>query len=244
MQHTLAQLRTLQASLLSFDLDNFAGNSAGTVSDADRNRQINMAYQILARRLKIYDPKVTLTLYADDDVIDLRVTTGSTNNKVSKRVWKAEYVIIGGNPLLDASGKEYGLWSMDELERECPGWRTASSGTPSIAAYYTSTKIRLYPKPSAAGSNNFVSGLVIPADLSADADVPDIPEEIHEVIAFLAAVFASSPMASENEAWARLQKYEGGFWMRLVDEIAQQNENLLQTWGSTYDVHDASLMEL
>lgn len=236
----LAELRQLQSDFLKFDLDNYAANAAGEVSAAEQNKQLNWAYRILSRRLKIYDPKVPLTLVAGEDVVDLRNTTPGAKNSVGRKVILPRYVIINGFALREASGREFGMWSMDELERYRPTWRTDPSAKPTKAVYYGNSKMRLHPAPSAEAvtvAGNFIAGQILPGDMADDNDVPEIPEELHEAIAYVSAVFAADPVASESEAWQRLSQFRKGYWTDLLAEIADDNERHQQSWGST-DLED------
>lgn len=223
---TLSDLRTLM-SKYELMLDNYEG----AATDAERNTQINWAYRNICKRVHILDPRVTLTLTTDVRFYDLRDTT-----VVSKRVVKVHKVIIDGNPLRDYKG-QYGLWNMLQLEAEAPDWRTAASGTPRIAVQYKSDGLLLHPAPSAVGSNNFIEGTVLPADLSADTDEPDLPVEMHEAIALDAVIKAAAPSLADQEQLMPLQATRA-IYEPMIQELENENKRAIlgnfQDWGSDY----------
>lgn len=223
---TLVQLRTRVSQLLAFDLDNFASDASGTVADADLTIQINWALRLLSKKLFLYDPSITLTLGAGTQTYDLRNTSTSSFSRIV--LW-VHYVIIGGVSLLDYHGTEPGTWTMPQLQKRHDAWRTDSSGTV-LRAVQADRALILHPKPSATGSNNFVAGRYMPAALSGDSDVPDIPLELHEILATLAAVKASEPNVSEGEGWERLKRYDAAMVDQIVNAAAQSYASV---FGST-----------
>ena len=145
---------------------------------------------------------------------------------VAKKIIKPHMVFIGGSPLKNPEG-ENGLWSLSQLTDERPSWPTENSGTASIAVYLGNGRLLLSAPPSAAGSNNYIYGEYIPTDLvvtTDDAVAPDIPEELHEALAFMTAANVATPTATEQEQWARIGQFNSN-WLELADEIARQNQN-------------------
>lgn len=209
---TLTELRTRVTDLLKFDLDNFGTVAAGTVSDAYLDAQLNWALRLLAKKLFLYDASITFTLTTNQSSYDLRnVSTSAFSRKV---LW-VHYVIIGGEVLRDVQQTEPGLWTMPQLEKRFTTWRTDSAGT-ILRALQTDRALIVHPKPSATGSNNFVAGRYTPVALSSAGDIPDIPEELHEILATLAAVKAAEPQVSEQEGWTRLQRFDAA----IPDQVA------------------------
>ena len=173
---TLATLKTMMTGFGVY-LDDY---NADDPTGAQQLLSLNWALRNIGARLNQYDPKITFTLVADQAEYDLRDTATPV---VSRKVVKPFVVYVGGNPLYQVDGS-LGVWSLEQLSRHRTTYLTGSSGTPTVAAFYNQTKLWLDPKPSAVGSNNFISGTYMPADMAQDDDEPDIPEELHEALAY------------------------------------------------------------
>ena len=225
---TLAELRTLQTNFLSLDLDNFAGEAP---SSSDQNLQINWAYRRIARKCKLVHPKIPFTLAADTALYSLSDTAvwGTL-----RRMVDITQVTINGTMLRACDGVQYGLWTYREFIARHPSWQAASSGTPTKAVQY-GQNLLLHVPPTAAvvsAGNNYVAGQYIPPDLDgATYNTPDLPEEIQPAIAYLAAIYAATPLATEPEMWTRLQAYGQG-WTEMVDDIARANTDSLLDPGT------------
>lgn len=236
MSRTLAQLRTLQTEFMAMDLDN---SSSEAPTSAQQLLQLNFALRKISRRMFLVDSLLTFTPVASTPIQNLRTAC-------NKRVVQPLLVTINGIMLREAAGREYGLWSWAELMRYHPTWQTGDDGTPTLACYKGNSELILYQQPSAAvvsAAENFMVAQVLAADLSADGDVPAIPEECHEAVAYLAAVFAAKPTATEQEQWQRLGEFNRS-WLEDVDEVARHNRDALQSWGSTqgYNVPDVMVL--
>lgn len=133
----------------------------------------------------------------------------------TKRGFWVHNVILGGTPVKDYMGTEPGLYTVEQLDRTYTDWRTAANGTANTAAQFDRSLV-LYPKPNAAGSNNFIAARYMPNDLSLGTDIPDMPIELHEIIATLAVVKAAEPQVSEAEGWERLKRYDAS----MVEQVA------------------------
>lgn len=225
---TLTELRTMQTAFLALDLDNFAGESP---SSSDQNVQINWAYRRIARKCHLVHPKITFTLTADTALYGLSDTAvwGTL-----RRMVNISHVTINGVMLRACDQRQYGLWTPREFIDRYPTWQTASSGTPTKAVQY-GQNLLLHVPPTAAvvsAGNNYVAGQYIPPDLDGVTYItPDLPEEIHPAIAYLAAIHAASPQASEPEMWTRLQAY-GQAWTEMVDDIARMNKDSMANPGT------------
>jgi len=222
---TRATLRTLQTAFMSVDLDNFYGESPTT---ANQNEQLNWAYARIARRCKLVDPKITFTPTADLAKYSL---FGSHYGGV--KLTKVYHVMINGTMLYARNG-ERGLWSYNELIKDYPTWQIASSGTPTKAVQLGQFLL-LHAPPNAAvvsAAQNFICAEYIPAEMDDDADTPDLPEDLHPAIAYLAAVYAATPVASEASMWTRVQAFSAA-WVDMVDGIAEMNMNSLADPGTT-----------
>lgn len=225
---TLTQLRTLMTDFMSMDLDNYRGESP---SSSEQNVQLNWAYQLIAKRCKLFDPAITLTLTASTATYNIRDITTPI---VSKKVLRPYRVIINNVALTGRDGYQ-GLWSFTEFENDVQGWRSASAATPYIAVWQNYNILRLHPKPTASNvstGNNYIAGTYLPVDMSSDGDYPDLPEEIHEAIAYIAAAKAASPMATEAEMWKRLETFMGEA-ESVIRDVESQQSNMLAAWGTT-----------
>lgn len=241
MALTLANMRTQLSSMLT-DLDNFHGESPSASQLTDL---INYGIREVSQEIYQIDPSITLTLTADQQTYDLRDVTAPA--VVSRKVLEPLVVIINGNPLWNAARSRYGLWSLGELQRYRPSWRADSSGTPTIAAFHDRT-LYLHAKPNAAvvsGGSNYIMGRYLAADMvnsSDDNNYPDIPEELHEAVVKVAAIFAAEPtMVPGDGAIAKLATFD----KRASDSIARirrRNMRTAQDWGSTSGYQDRDIV--
>lgn len=231
MALTLTTLIAKQAEFLVNDLDNSAGEAPTTQQSTD---QVNWALRTISRELYLFDSRITFTPTASTPIQLLR---GS--GVAGKRIVQPYMVTINGSPLMRCDGRNYGLWSMPELWDLNPKWQTGADGTPTLAVYKGNNELILYAPPTAAvvsAAQNYIAGQILAPDLSSSSpgtsDVPAIPEECHEAIAYLAAVLAAMPVATEGEQWKRLQEFNAS-WVATIDEIARENRDAMQSWGST-----------
>src|SRR5687768_13984980 len=120
---TYAQMQTMLASFLGYDLDNYQGSAPTATQVAE---QLNYAARFVSKEIYQFDPSVTLTLTIDTASYDLFGTA------LGKDVLEAKRVIINGVPLRKPNGS-VGLWSYQEVEDRYPQWRTQAHGLPRIA---------------------------------------------------------------------------------------------------------------
>lgn len=228
----LSEMITMLASLLSVDLDNRNADAAGAVTSAQATADINWAIRFVSQRIYQFDPSITFTLTANTPNYNLETTT-----IFGKKILEARRVIINGNQLYTCDGRKYGMWTLAEVERENATWRSDAAGTPS-KAFQVGTTLWLHQKPTtavAAAGSCYVAGQYLAADLSSSTDQsnsPDIPVVLHEAVVRIAAVYAADPTATESEALARIQRYEGRA-MADMDLIARRNRRQAQDWGTT-----------
>ena len=232
----LTQLRQLQSDAFSVDLDNSRGENPST---ADQNAQINWAYRLIARKCRL-TADAALFLVQGQSLYNLRDITTPV---IGAKIIRPALVYINRRPLYDASGRDYGLWSYDELARIYPTWKQDSNGVPSKAIFYNFDKLLLHPAPDAStvAQTHAVFGQYLPNDLANDNDAPAVPEEIHEAIGWLAAQLAATPACTEQEGWMRLQKYSD-YWTQIIQDVSEQNERVLQAWGSTKGYYEDELV--
>lgn len=243
MARTLAQLRTLLGQLAALDpYDNMAGESPAS---SDYNEQLNWAYRIICKRANLWDPAMTLTLVADQATYSKRDTDG-TVGAFSRRIIDLHAVYINGNPLYMRNERVPGLWSFEELEHVYPDWRATAAAVPFLVLEESHSTARLYPKPTQAvvdAGNNYAAGTYMPAALSADGDYPDLPEEFHEAIAYLAHVIAHKPTATESEQWKRLGEYQSEA-VQMLEVLADENKRRMQVWGTVIQSNIPDYMEI
>lgn len=194
----LSELRTLTSNFIAYDNDAYVGESP---SNSDINSVINWAIRSIARRLYLFEPRITLTTSAGIGRYDISDTT-----YFERKLLDVHRVIVSGTILRD-NRSQFGLYpSIDSFDARFPTWRTASNGTPT-GAVLTGQVLTFDCPASGALSNTFVSGRFIPNDLTADGQSPLIPTELHELIAYLAAMKFTLPTATEEEQWLRLRTF-------------------------------------
>lgn len=209
-------------------MENYAGK---VPTSAQSLRQINHAVRSISRKIFLFDPLIVATFVADTRRYNLR-----NANVFNKPIVKPWFVIINGNTLLDASGRDFGMWSLSELQFENPSWMTSDSGVPYAAVYYGNNELILHGPPTSAvvlAGSNYVSGQYLAADLANTSATPsEIPTDLHECISYLAAVRAATPGIDEQAAWARVGAYNAE-WKDLVTEQELENRSAIADWGSS-----------
>lgn len=198
---TTAELITRVSELTAYDLDTTLGTAP---TDAQVVDALNRRLRAISVKLCIFDPKIEFTMTAGTETYDLRDTV-----VFSRKIVQPRDVIINGNMLFTARGTRYGLWTVQELDKISPTWRTLGSGVPYRACWAPPTTLFVNPKPTQAvidAGNNYVSGQVLAADLDAnDTDAePELPEETHMALAMLTACDVAKPYATEVSQINRL----------------------------------------
>lgn len=237
---TLSNLRLL----LSDALQKMESARGKDPSVADLNGLINWAYKVIARKCCL-TTKTPLTLTAGVNTYNLRDTTTPVVGAV---ILRPVLVWINANgsstALYDASLRDYGLWTIDELTRMVPSWINDGQNPPTKAVFMNYDTLLLHPTPDAATAGNtghYIFGQYLPADLASDTDVPALPYEIHEAIPWMAAQLATTPTASDEGAWSRLAKYSE-YWTQIIQDVADSNERNFQAWGSSHGYYYDDLM--
>jgi hypothetical protein len=205
---TLNQLRSDLSAHLQTDGDNFAGTAPAT---ADLTKQINYAMRAIGRAMFLVKTQVPLATVIGTFKYEL--------NAMSPRPVRVLFVERGGIPFKDYENRE-GLYSFIELARDYPGFHTgAVAGTPTAATQQDMT-LYLAPKPVAVETLT-MTAQVIPDDLVADGDIPDLPLWVHEAIVYVAAIYAADPVVTGEEALARLARFEQRASARIAEEAAR-----------------------
>jgi hypothetical protein len=195
----LSELRTFLTELQQLDLDNQAGASPDA---SELTAQLNWAMHWIADQTECcYSDRTPLTLVESQAAYDIQ---GTTPNMI-----RIDQVVINGVRLRKLDG-EVGLWTMNEVLRENPGYLDFDDGTPSIAFMRDERYLVLATTPNAAMaalSTHYLVGPSLPAELSQESDEPAVPKQYHRHIAYVAAAFTSKPLASTAEGWQRIQAY-------------------------------------
>mgnify|MGYP000872198161 CR=1 FL=1 len=186
-------------------------------SDANNVSYLNRAYDRIARYIRYFDPKIAWTLTASTKEYAMSSTT-----IFSKRVIKPYNVYL--------NSQEIRLYSLKEFTDRYTDYRwNDTAGTPTVAYWHGGTLgLHVKPDSSAAAYTCYVSGECLPVPLSASSmsSVPDIPADLHESIAYLAAIYSSESTASDEVALLKLKTYSS---QALIDlNIARdRNEELI-----------------
>lgn len=88
-------------------------------------------------------------------------------------------------------GRQIEVADRADLEGRYPDWQNASSGQPVVGYRADNSVLGLYQKPSStyAGKTIEAHCIKLPADLSADADVPDLQQILQDIMPIRAAAF-------------------------------------------------------
>lgn len=233
---TLQELIDHVKALQKYDLDNVYGKDP---VNKGVTMQINRALRFISLKIKLYDPKVVMTLTAG-----LKTYTLHDTSVFSVPMVRPMKIFINGNQLSGPTA-DNGLYSISALDDVYPGWRNVPTGTPTHAALQPGGKMLLVPSPDSAcvsAGYNWAAGYVTAPKLVNMTDIPAIPEHLHEAIAELAAEYGAQPTASDAIAWQRLASYRLN-WTQLVAEEAQRNSALVvpfefqgSRWSDVIDV--------
>lgn len=222
---TVTQLIARVKNYLRYDLDGYFG-AVDDVTDADVVAALNDAQREIAKAAYLVEPSTTLTMTAGQSQYDLRDT-----DVVGKKALTVLRVIVGGETLKKPSGS-YGLWTYQELEQQFPEWRDADNGTPYIGVQL-GTSLIIVPPPTSSvisGGGNYIVHTKYPEDMSASSlsAEPDIPEDLHEALAKLAAAKAADPNVTEGHQDARVSRLYSQA-MSLAMETGRAN---LKMWNA------------
>lgn len=186
---------------------------------ADPGEAVNYAVRLVGRRMFLVRT-ATVTVAINEAKVAL--------DGAVPRIVEAFYVTeAGGTHLKDALGHR-GLMSLAEFEAEYPDWASGGTAAVPVAAMQLDKWLHVYPKVVAANQLK-VTGHALPANLVADGDVPDIPVWCHESLVHAAAVYAANIHATEEEGFARLQRYDAQV-AALIDEEGRRNR---ESWAGT-----------
>lgn len=232
---------TLQ-ELLDRTRDYVSGRSyrGQVLSDAEVTVELNHGLRTLGPKLKMFDPRITLSLTEGQDVYDVQ-----NPSVVSKLVIEPYSVTINGSLLWDSQGVTGSVQSLQELEACRPGWRTMTSGTPDVAVWYGSHRLLLNPSPTstvAVSGNNFIAGFVYPGASPASGGYystglvstdltssPDLDLGLQDCLCYMAAQYLLMPI-SDSQNWAKVGAYNSE-WVSMADTISRMNARAVSPYG-------------
>lgn len=239
-QELLVQLKD------NYAFDNDIASSLGeSPTDAQLVPYLNWAIRILARKIKQFSIKIPFTFIAGTYNYSLNASSGGfISTSDCSEVTKIHRVYVNGLALKKPDNVTCGLWSFQEIERVYPNWVTASNSTPQAAAQL-GHKVMFYPPPTGSESNTFFVAEYLPKDLSTTdlTQIPDLPLELHECIAYLASIKIAAPQLTEAESFQRLNLYNG-FINDTIDALKKQNEKDLLSYGSTLGIKIRKFMRI
>lgn len=221
---TLSEIRGYVTNFTTdFQLDNFL---AASPTAAQLTGLVNWAIRLFSRKtLCNFDPEMTLTLVAGTQVYNIRDVTTPV---VSRKVIHPLFVTINTVPLMGPDGRTPGMWGFSQLADFRWTFQTEANGKPFRAAVLPGYKIALSPPPDAGAvsdGNNFIAGYYMAANMvnsTDDANSPDIPEEYHEILAYLVAFKAAQPRAGDEAAWGQLRAYDS-MAFKEIQALAAEN---------------------
>jgi hypothetical protein len=235
---TLAEILVQVRDNYTYDND-LAESLGASPTDAQLVPYVNWAIRSISRKIKQVNVYIPITLAADTSTYSLNgISTGvGISTTVASQVTRVHRVFIGNNVIRKPNGQTPGMWSYNEIERYNPSYRSQASGQP-IAAAQFGNNLLLYPAPTstvASGTGNYLVAEYLPAPMSASltSASPDLPVELHEAVAYLAAIRIQAPNITEAESYQRLNLYNG-FINEAIQEVKKQNEATIQDFGSTF----------
>jgi len=213
---TTDEIITLYEALIETHVDSYDT----TGSDATKVAVLNRAQKIIARAIRFFDPKITWTLTAS--TAEYKMADGTV---FSKEIRKPYNVYL--------NSQELRLYTLNEFLSTYSDYRwNATAGSPACAYWHVGTMgMHVPPDAAAAAYTCYVSAECYPAAMSA-ADAPalavinGLPGELHEAIAYLGAVLASQPTASDEISIMKMGEYNRSA-SALISEVRDMNEALI-----------------
>lgn len=201
------------------ELDRELGTAdrAQRFTTARRKAAINAAQLEWVKRTECFILETPVTLVDDTQDYDLESTI-SDFGWISKR--GVSIKIVSGSNTRYIEGKDLTVTTVERLNDEEPGWRAVAAGTPRkvyVKRDGGALKLGLHPKPNITGSDVWTAILpyvVIPADLSADADEP----------------FTLTTPLKSMRPWHRALVYYAAFDLEKFRKDVQRSGVMLQLW--------------
>lgn len=122
------------------------------------------------------------------------------------------------------------ITSEDEMRRRDPMYRQAPASTPGYIWIVRPNVVRLFPKPTGAGTTVTLYGVRCDAPLVNSTDSPTCPRRFHRYIAYLAAFLHADRYATGDDratidGWYQQSKKQA---KELRLELGEQNMPVLQ----------------
>ncbi len=232
----LSEIITQTRNNFAYDADlvESFGNSTSP-TDAQIIPYINWAIRSIARKTKQIKAYIPINLIANQNTYSLNGGGIASTSQVSQ-ITKVHRVFIDNSVMNKPDGRTPGVWAYNEIERYDPNYRAATSGQP-IAAAQLANNLILYPAPTLGitSGTNFMVAEYLPPDLTISDlnNSPDLPVELHEAVAYLAAIRISTPQITEQESYQRLATYQG-YLNETIEAVKKQNEASIWDTGSTF----------
>jgi hypothetical protein len=211
----LTELRAFVIKLLAYDLDSFDGDSP---SDAQKDSILNWGLRQVGLSIYLYQD-VPFTIVTSERSLRLDDTT-----KFTKPMLTIDTVVLNGVTLRDST-RRHGIWNVDKFNRWYPSAATASNGTPEAAVIVGNSLV--FNCPVSDNWSGIAMGRALPQKLvSPGHETPtDIPEHLHECIAYFAAIKWAMPNATIDEQYQRLQMYSSETIQLLITEFHRGFKN-------------------
>lgn len=160
---------------LELDRELASADTTQLFTTARRKAAINAAQLAFLARTECLTKETTVTIVDGTQEYDLEAAI-SDFGWISKQ--GVSIKIVSGTTTRYIEGDDLSVTSVERLNVEEPGWRAVSAGTPTqvyIRRNGGAINLGFHPAPDISGTDTWtaiVPYVVIPADMTADADVP------------------------------------------------------------------------
>lgn len=155
------------------------------------------------------------------------ITLDANTIKVNLAKWKAQP---------ENKWKDLDVFDLSDLFKRDPDWENAATGVPDALYRDGTFSLIPYPPPDAAnlGQANGLKtyGLEVPAALSADSDIPDLPVNVTDLFQHYIAYKAFMRLKDKESASDQLMLFNGGL-------KAQRNVSTQFSDGKGWTWHDS-----
>lgn len=190
------ELRTLFEQATDYNLDNRAGPDP---TPAQVTAQLNEAIaemSLLIRPLAHFVVSYT----AGEPTVDLAAQ--------DPKALIVHRLGVNNNPLLNHRDQP-GLMEPAQMVLDYPGYEAGGDEGVPVAATQVGETLYLYPKPEADLTIVAYADVAFsPLPVDDDAAVPDMPEELHPAIAYMAASMVSEPTLSVAQQAETVARYD------------------------------------
>jgi len=196
--------------------------SNSNFSDSQVNIWLNEAYRFIITKLDQIPQKTRD--YTSADTISLNVRTLVVNSARLQAQPENEF-------------RNLQVIDHDTLVRIDPDYEAADTDVPRFFVRVGTFSARLHPRPNAANTGQTVRtfGLEFPTDLSADADVPDLPLNMHDLFAHYAAYRAFQQLEDNDRSASELIQVNG--ILKAQHAITTKFSNQENRWKFSSEVN-------